>query len=116
MVISLVRARASNDIGFLNSKNRMNVSITRARLGQIIIGNSPTFSFSKSWSKFITDYSVSESKDSMIFEELTKTTLGPIGTVLREKIGLRITGEDLISIPIDEDDHDDDPISEDEEE
>eukprot|EP01050_Picozoa_sp_SAG11_P003357 SAG11_NODE_188_length_13029_cov_3.652514_5_plen_2762_part_00 len=43
MLISLVRSNRAGDIGFLSSKERVNVMLSRARHGQIIIGNLDTF-------------------------------------------------------------------------
>ncbi|MDH6304123.1 ATP-dependent RNA/DNA helicase IGHMBP2 [Parabacteroides sp. PF5-5] len=44
IMISLVRANDSGQIGFLNDLRRMNVAITRARMKLIIIGDSSTLS------------------------------------------------------------------------
>lgn len=42
ILISLVRANATGQIGFLNDLRRMNVAITRARMKLIIMGDAPT--------------------------------------------------------------------------
>lgn len=42
VLISLVRANAGGQIGFLNDLRRMNVAITRARMKLIILGDAPT--------------------------------------------------------------------------
>ena len=42
IVISLVRANADGQIGFLSDLRRMNVAITRARMKLIIMGDVPT--------------------------------------------------------------------------
>ncbi|KAG1717605.1 P-loop containing nucleoside triphosphate hydrolase protein [Suillus lakei] len=43
VIASLTRSNESNDIGFMNSPERLNVLISRARDGLILIGNSQTF-------------------------------------------------------------------------
>ncbi|KAG2057924.1 P-loop containing nucleoside triphosphate hydrolase protein [Suillus hirtellus] len=43
VIASLTRSNKSNDIGFMNSPERLNVLISRARDGLILIGNSQTF-------------------------------------------------------------------------
>ena len=42
IIISLVRANADGQIGFLSDLRRMNVAITRARMKLIIMGDVPT--------------------------------------------------------------------------
>lgn len=42
VVISMVRANETGNIGFLNDLRRMNVAITRARMKLILVGNSAT--------------------------------------------------------------------------
>ena len=42
IIISLVRANAEGQIGFLSDLRRMNVAITRARMKLIIMGDVPT--------------------------------------------------------------------------
>ena len=43
VIISLTRSNASCDIGFMSSSERLNVLLSRARDGLILIGNSSTF-------------------------------------------------------------------------
>lgn len=47
MVTSLVRSNSQGDIGFMSSPQRLNVLLSRARIGLIMIGNSATFLNSK---------------------------------------------------------------------
>jgi superfamily I DNA and/or RNA helicase len=56
VIASLTRSNTSGDIGFMSSAERLNVLISRARDGFILIGNSETFLKSRKgkelWSKF----------------------------------------------------------------
>ncbi|KAG2072160.1 hypothetical protein BDR04DRAFT_1097127 [Suillus decipiens] len=56
VIASLTRSNGSNDIGFMNSPERLNVLISRARDGLILIGNSQTFINARKgkelWGKF----------------------------------------------------------------
>lgn len=56
MVASLTRSNGSNAIGFMDSPERLNVLLSRARNGLILIGNSQTFLRSKKggtlWRRF----------------------------------------------------------------
>lgn len=47
VIISLTRSNARGDIGFLSSPERVNVLLTRAREGVIMIGHMDTFLKSK---------------------------------------------------------------------
>jgi hypothetical protein len=51
ILISLVRANADGQIGFLRDLRRMNVAITRARMKLIILGNVPTLTRHPFYSK-----------------------------------------------------------------
>lgn len=58
MIASLTRSNKSNVIGFMDSPERLNVLLSRARDGLILIGNSQTFLHSKKggalWKRFFT--------------------------------------------------------------
>lgn len=49
VVISLVRSNAARKCGFLNQSNRINVLLSRAKHGMIIIGNAETYSPNDMW-------------------------------------------------------------------
>lgn len=51
MIVSLTRSNTSGDIGFMKSPERLNVLLSRARYGLILIGNAQTFSSSKKGKK-----------------------------------------------------------------
>ena len=55
--MSLTRSNKEGNIGFMSSPERLNVLLSRARIGLVIIGNSETFLKSRSgkeiWSKFL---------------------------------------------------------------
>lgn len=56
VIISAVRSNKNKQIGFLDDEKRLNVSITRARLGLIIIGNAECLSVDPNWSALIKNY------------------------------------------------------------
>ena len=53
IIFSAVRANSSGVIGFCQNENRLNVSITRAKYGLVVIANAETFSKNKLWCDFI---------------------------------------------------------------
>jgi len=56
IIASMTRSNVGNDIGFMIAPERLNVLLSRARNGLIMIGNSNTFTRSKKggalWQKF----------------------------------------------------------------
>jgi len=58
VIASMTRSNVGNDIGFMIAPERLNVLLSRARNGLIMIGNSNTFTRSKKggalWQKFFT--------------------------------------------------------------
>ncbi|KAK0650649.1 NFX1-type zinc finger-containing protein 1 [Lasiodiplodia hormozganensis] len=70
VIVSLTRGNTAGDIGFMSSPERLNVLLSRARIGLIIIGNSQTFQQSRkgkaTWGPFM-DYL---SKKGHIYEGL----------------------------------------------
>ncbi|ESZ94905.1 NFX1-type zinc finger-containing protein 1 [Sclerotinia borealis F-4128] len=56
VLISMTRSNSNNDIGFLSQPQRLNVLVSRARNGLIMVGNSETFINSRKgkdlWKKF----------------------------------------------------------------
>ena len=56
IIASLTRSNGEGNIGFMSSPERLNVLLSRARIGLVIIGNSDTFLKSRSgkelWTKF----------------------------------------------------------------
>lgn len=53
IILSCVRSNVGNKIGFVDDYRRMNVAITRAMFGLVIIGNSDVLSHSEVWKNFI---------------------------------------------------------------
>lgn len=54
IILSCVRSNDSSGIGFLGDQRRLNVAITRARLGLFVLGNGFTLIKNKLWSKLMT--------------------------------------------------------------
>lgn len=53
IIISLVRSNPQNRCGFLNTSNRINVLLSRAKHGCYLIGNSETYSNVPMWNKVL---------------------------------------------------------------
>lgn len=64
LIFSTVRSNTDGDIGFLNDFRRMNVAITRAKYGMVILGNWRTLVKSRLWVRLIDHYQ----QKHMIFE------------------------------------------------
>ena len=55
IILSCVRANEHQGIGFLNDPRRLNVALTRAKFGVIIIGNAKVLSRQPLWHKLLKD-------------------------------------------------------------
>lgn len=53
MIFSAVRSNKQRNIGFLKNERRINVALTRAKHGLIIVGNAKTLSADDRWSTLI---------------------------------------------------------------
>jgi len=56
IILSCVRSNENQGIGFLNDPRRLNVALTRARYGCIILGNPRVLSKSALWNSLLTHY------------------------------------------------------------
>jgi regulator of nonsense transcripts 1 len=56
IILSCVRANEHQGIGFLNDPRRLNVALTRARFGIIIVGNPKVLSKQQLWNHLLTYY------------------------------------------------------------
>ena len=54
IVFSCVRNNTSGSLGFLSDARRVNVSLTRARCGLIVVGHAPTLELEpKTWARWL---------------------------------------------------------------
>jgi regulator of nonsense transcripts 1 len=72
IILSCVRSSESQGIGFLADPRRLNVALTRARLGNIIVGNPIVLSRQSLWASLLTHY-----KDERVLVEGPLTGLKP---------------------------------------
>ena len=80
VVVSCVRARetiGSGDIGFINSLQRMNVALTRARESLIVCCHFPTLETNEAWRDLL-DNARSRKVAHNVTSDYTETTLRPL--------------------------------------
>lgn len=56
IIFSLVRSDKSCRIGFMEDSRRLNVAITRAMYGLVLVGNIETFKSANKWNLLINEY------------------------------------------------------------
>ncbi|CAG2211860.1 unnamed protein product [Mytilus edulis] len=56
IVVSTVRSNKQGTLGFSNDRSRLNVLLTRARFGLIVVGNSETLKKSEIWTRWFHTY------------------------------------------------------------
>lgn len=86
IIVSCVRSNSDRGIGFLRDPRRLNVSITRARYGLILIGNPFTLSKDALWRKFL-----------LAFQHQRLLVEGNINQLLPCSIDLTANSTDLYS-------------------
>lgn len=56
VVLSTTRSNKRGRVGFLNDSRRLNVALTRAKRGLVIIGDMETLKGDSNWKDLIEDY------------------------------------------------------------
>ena len=69
IIISCVRSNQEIGIGFLNDERRLNVAITRAKLGMVIVGNAQVLAQDPLWKELLKYY---QSRELLVCGDLSK--------------------------------------------
>ena len=87
VIVSMTRANANGDIGFMAAPERLNVLVTRARNALIMIGNSKTFLSSRKGGQVWTQFFEMLKEDGHIYDGLpVKCERHPAKTALLSHI------------------------------
>jgi regulator of nonsense transcripts 1 len=57
IILSTVRSSKSGGIGFLNNERRLNVALTRAKFGMIVVGNAEVLKQNNFWNNLLFHFS-----------------------------------------------------------
>jgi len=80
IILSCVRSNKLQGLGFLSDPKRLNVSLTRARYGLILVGNPQLLSRESLWSRLLSHYS-----QNRVLVEGSLDSLRPISFILRQE-------------------------------
>ncbi|OHT04991.1 Regulator of nonsense transcripts 1 [Tritrichomonas foetus] len=112
IILSCVRSNERGYIGFLKDRRRMNVSLTRAKMGLMIIGSAQALSSNKMWFDLLRFF---QDRSLLVEGEISHLKPSPIilqQPVVKPKEGRRGVptsnkGKDMIYDPLDDENFDD---------
>ena len=95
IILSCVRSNEHQGIGFLNDPRRLNVALTRARLGVVVLGNAKVLSRQALWNNMLGHYKdmdclvegpLNNLKQSQVqFQKPRKFINQPIGAIVPDR-------------------------------
>ncbi|KAF8379148.1 hypothetical protein HHK36_028577 [Tetracentron sinense] len=99
IILSCVRSNEHQGIGFLNDPRRLNVALTRARYGIVILGNPKVLSKQPLWNGLLTHYKVvMEMQEATLIKKAARENLTPTLSRRQQKVPIISIGKQPLQI------------------